>query len=252
MASRSSSEPRLHFGTTCRPSSRRACAAPLLELAERVQKDLGVAFDFSTPLGLDGRGHRILGAYYFAPKLAIFIDLSLLADYGARPRFRFTLAHELGHLSLHRKLTLDFESLDATAAAILDGRKDLRLGRRTLTTSRDWLEWQANYFAGSLLMPRSTLVPELKRQQTALEIRRPGRIYVDDQRDNKHAYKNVVDLLCATYQTSRTSTRIRLEQLGLVEDRRTTVDLPRVGGPVAMTSILADLVSKWLSDAEET
>ncbi len=83
--------------------------------------DLPLALCFTKLLGTDGRGQRLLGACYFAPVVAIFVDPSLLsAEEG--PRFRFTLAHELGHLSLHRKLTLDFESLGATAKAILDGR----------------------------------------------------------------------------------------------------------------------------------
>lgn len=79
-------------------------------------------------------------------------------------RLRFTLAHELGHLSLHRNLRLDFQSLDATARAIVDGERELQIGHRVLESPGDFLEWQANSYAAALLMPRITFTPELKRQ----------------------------------------------------------------------------------------
>jgi Zn-dependent peptidase ImmA (M78 family) len=170
----------------------------------------------------------------------IFVDHSLLSS-DATARFRFTLAHELGHLSLHRNLPLDFELLDATSKGILDARQDLRLGRRELKTPRDWLEWQANYYAGCLLIPRAMLGPELERRQHLLGVRLPGRIYVDDQPDNMASYISLVEHLRATFQTSKTTTRIRLEQLGLLEDRRT----PRERGPsgVSVGAALAELFS---------
>ena len=78
---------------------------PVPEFALAIRRDIDVAFDFSTPRGLNRRGQRVLGACYFAPRPAIRIDPSLPVD---SPRFRFVLAHELGHLSLHRRLDLHF------------------------------------------------------------------------------------------------------------------------------------------------
>jgi Zn-dependent peptidase ImmA (M78 family) len=123
-----------------------------------------------------------LGECIFSPQLAIRIDPSLLA-LEESPRFRFTLAHELGHMSLHRNLPLDFQSLDASQKAIIDSEHDVAPEPRELKTPRDWLEWQANSYAAALLMPQPTVGDEIARVQAALGIARNlGRIRLDGQR----------------------------------------------------------------------
>ena len=83
-----------------------------------MQGELGFAFCFDKSLGTNSKGQRVHGACYFAPRLEIAIDPGL-AEKTDSPRFRFVLAHELGHLTLHRKLSLDFSSLDASDVGIL-------------------------------------------------------------------------------------------------------------------------------------
>ena len=64
-------------------------------------------------------------------------------------RYRFTLAHEAGHLVLHG------EVLKAAApASIADWRKFVR---ELAQPDREWLEWQAYAFAGLVLVPRDPL-----------------------------------------------------------------------------------------------
>ena len=195
---------------------------------------------FNKSPGTKSKGQPVLGACYFSPQLAIFIDPSLAVD---GPRFRFTLAHELGHLTLHRALSLDFTSLDASPSGILDGRYDLRMGRRRLESPRDWLEWQANSYAASLLMPRATFVGEVSRVQGNAEMRRAGQIYVDNQPDNIAAYNELFMRLAFVFQTSRTAVRIRLTELSILKDRRGAVGLGGEGAPVAIGAILARLLA---------
>jgi Zn-dependent peptidase ImmA (M78 family) len=59
-------------------------------------------------------------------------------------RLRFSLAHELGHIILHRDLAgeLKFKTLD-----------DFRNWMQQYRASRHNLEWEANEFAGRLLVP---------------------------------------------------------------------------------------------------
>ena len=59
-------------------------------------------------------------------------------------RLRFSLAHELGHIILHRDLAreLKFKTLD-----------DFRNWMQQYQASRHNLEWEANEFAGRLLVP---------------------------------------------------------------------------------------------------
>jgi hypothetical protein len=81
--------------------------------------------------------------------------------------------------------------------------------------------------------------------QKAFGLRRAGRIYVDDQPDNRASYDRLIEQLCATFQTSKITTRIRLEQLGLLEDRRTQATHASFG--VSVGSALADLFSTWVT-----
>lgn len=63
-------------------------------------------------------------------------------------RLRFSLAHELGHILLHRDLAggLSFKTLE-----------DYRAWMRRYEASRYGLEWEANEFAGRLLIPSDRL-----------------------------------------------------------------------------------------------
>lgn len=65
-------------------------------------------------------------------------------------RFRFTLAHEIGHLMLHKSMykDLSFSSPEDWKSIQLKMKDDVR----------KWFEWQANCFAGLVLVPRDELV----------------------------------------------------------------------------------------------
>ena len=227
-------------------------ATPVVEFAEAATRAVGASLSVTSTLGVNSRGEKLLGACYFAPTLAIHTDISLLAAHSA-PRFRFTLAHELGHLSLHRKLPIDFQSLDATSKMILDGRRDLRLGKRRLTPPRDWLEWQAKYYAACVLLPRATFVGAVERWQREGGIRNPGHIYLDDQEENVEAYRILASHLAELYQASRSSVRIRLDQLGCVTDRRQ----PKESSPTpsnemrSVAVVLVDALKEFIERVEE-
>jgi hypothetical protein len=222
--------------------------------ANKSNRRVGASFHFDRDLGLNSSGQKILGACYFKPKFAIFVDPSLSRD-SERARFRFTLAHELGHLSLHRNLRLDFQSLDATNRAIFDGEGELGRGPRVLTTPRDFLEWQANSYAAALLMPRLTFGPELLRQQRDMGItRRPQRIYLNDHPHSAADLREMVRRLGCVYQTSNTAIRIRLQELDLIRDLRSSSSDHLdglVSMPKALSTAVADLLSKWKSPSAD-
>ena len=120
-----------------------------------------------------------------------------------RARERFTLAHELAlHLLAHgRHMTREYCDED-----------DFVLHQRSLLDGSDIarMEFQANYFAASLLMPRT------------LDIRDHGfgALYVDDQPCNLQNFRFVTSHLMRTYGVSRTAAKIRLESLGLLREMR--------------------------------
>lgn len=103
-------------------------------------------------------------------KGTILLNSLLADDIKQQNRYQFTLAHEVGHWVLQAK---DF-LYDEDQINIFDQIKTLSekdmitcLNRSissnysTLITDSDWLEWQANYFASAILMPKNVFLKEL-------------------------------------------------------------------------------------------
>lgn len=131
-------------------------------------KELGVKVKVSS-LGSDisGQIQRIDGVYVIK-----------LNRYESPLRQRFTLAHELSHFLLHRRIIDQHEG----------GISDNVLYRSGVPEN---IEYEANRLAADLLMPRESLNDELLAM-------------VDMDFDNK------VDTLSKKYQASREAIRIRL------------------------------------------
>lgn len=200
----------------------RPSETPVAHIIERLVKEQRLLFKCDADLGHSRRGRKILGAFDFSAR-SIFID-PVLVDAKRTARFRFTLAHELGHFVLHRRRMLDWPALDAAPSRVDDDRVELHfLKRRSrIRTPRQWLEWQANYFASCLLMPAATVQQAIADLQGEAGVtRRLGRLYLDDQPTNRVMYQKALYRLQDTYQVSRSVVVIRLRELALVDDRRT-------------------------------
>ncbi|MDO4616226.1 MAG: ImmA/IrrE family metallo-endopeptidase [Lachnospiraceae bacterium] len=96
------------------------------------------------------------------PPRSILVDRRLFQKEYER-MFRFTLAHEIGHALLHEH----FASSSANMQAYQEQGNQRRLEdtaerfgireKKELNTAYDWIEWQANAFASSLLMPKTLI-----------------------------------------------------------------------------------------------
>ena len=78
----------------------------------------------------------------------IYVDEYVYTDY--LNRYRFTLAHEMGHIILHRHL------YDAHKFKSIDGWKEF-INSMT-EEEHGWLEYQGYSFAGLVLVPREHLI----------------------------------------------------------------------------------------------
>jgi Zn-dependent peptidase ImmA (M78 family) len=68
-----------------------------------------------------------------------------------KARLLFTALHECGHWFLHQRYYYDCQSGETLAAC---RRSEIEnCGQRKLTTAHDFLEHQANVFAGAIAMP---------------------------------------------------------------------------------------------------
>lgn len=210
---------------------------PLIPIEDIVEKHLrlGIEFDdmhricgVSRPCG---QATNILGAMYFDER-RIVIDQSLDPEENPsiEARYRFTLAHEGGHWQLHRKL---FARNSAQTTLFQEGPPSF-VCRSTDETVP--VEWQANYYAACLLMPRSFVLTTWRHQfgstrpfvyDPALhgggaDRRRRGLqplgdiVHSDPKRACEEAFNKFAKALAPTFGVSNQAMLIRLEALGLL------------------------------------
>ncbi len=85
---------------------------------------------------------------------SIFVDDSI---FRTRPfRYRFTLAHEIGHLVLHKDLIGNIHPHNVAEWKEFILQVDQE--------AYDWVEWQAYTFAGMVLVPRKSLKADFVRR----------------------------------------------------------------------------------------
>lgn len=172
----------------------------------------------------------VLGAIYFNEK-KIVVDQSLVPeDFPAMlGRYRFTLAHELGHWRLHRHLYLR----RANERSLFP---DCPSGPNHVLRSRQYdpKEVQANRFASCLLMPKEMLKREWfawrgsmdrvylddlrarQQQILAAEIFRKASPNMGDEAIENALFEHAARPLAEKFEVSPEAMRIRLEGLKLL------------------------------------
>ncbi len=149
-----------------------------------------------------------------APQTVI-IDERLAMSDSQIGRFRFTIAHEASHWHLHRFYCEDenqtklFADQDATAIKCFSRNIERRFASSFSDKSPlDWLEWQADYMASTLLMPAKSF-------KTAFQSLSPSsRIY--NPQDNE--CQRIITSLANLFKVSKQAARIRLLHLGLFKN----------------------------------
>lgn len=203
---------------------------PIEDIVEKHLR-LGLEFDnmhgrLNRPRSGLVRDSKILGAMFFDER-RIVIDESLDPDENPsmEGRYRFTLAHEVGHWRLHRHL------MTRDSAQVASSKEPAKLSIVCRSSqAKEPIEWQADFYASCLLMPRKLvmaawdeLFPDRKPRvlQSRPLINRPfvevPRIW--DQ-DCSVTDDNVLDRigrqLAEQFLVSPIAMRIRLEKLRLL------------------------------------
>jgi Zn-dependent peptidase ImmA (M78 family) len=180
-------------------------------LCERERKRCGLTVHLQAPNPSADGMLSVLGRVKFEP-LVIDVYAQETSNLG---RDRFTLAHELAHHLLGHGKYLIKESCEDS---------DFSLQRKSLVDGSDIarMEFQANFLAASLLLPRAHVIEDFSRTLRALDLVNKGfgHLYVDDQPCNLQNYQTVTGHLMRKYGVSRTAARVRLEALGLLRDTR--------------------------------
>jgi Zn-dependent peptidase ImmA (M78 family) len=199
-------------------------------LCAREYTRTGLVVETGVPSAYPDTTTALLGRIVFDP-LVIQVFASGTVNRG---RDRFTLAHELAHHLLNHGRYLVRESCDDNdfvlrRSAAIDGSDVARM------------EFQANYLAASLLMPRIHVIEDFHRLVRTLEIADKGfgPLYVDDQPCNLQSFATVTGHLMEKYGVSRTAVKIRLESMGLLRDRRGH------SGPQSIQDVLSSSVAQY-------
>lgn len=153
----------------------------------------------------------VLGRITFTPPV---IDL-YQQKISNRGRDRFTLAHELAHYYLSHG---DFLRGEYCEEDDFSSHRGFSLDKERVSR----LEFQANYLAASILMPRTHFLENFKKLVELLQIpnRGYGQLYLDNQTCNVQNFDFVTSQLVQKYGVSRTAVKIRLESMDLLRDVR--------------------------------
>jgi Zn-dependent peptidase ImmA (M78 family) len=186
---------------------------PVAEIIKRLGERTGLLFAIED-LGHKGTA-KVLGKASFHKK-TLYLDTSL--DNELKAAFRFTAAHEIGHWVLHRYnyKNWKFQPHNETSGGLQDD--DSTLCRLENRTQSDWLEFQANVFAASLVTPREMFIVALKQIQKTIGIdKNIGRIYLSNAQYSRRDYETTVSQLAQVFHVSKKSVRVRTRTLRLIE-----------------------------------
>lgn len=175
----------------------------LTKMIEKEAQDLDLYADLSTE-GVDVQGVT----YFFeASKPRVLIARELTEDPRRENRYRTTLTHELGHAKFHAFIwAMKGQPRRLFDDELEDPSPKCKRGNIIGASREDWMEWQAGYISGSLLMP-ATLVKKL----------------VSDYFEANGVYGAVtggslqatvlIGKLASMFQVSEDAARVRLSQL---------------------------------------
>lgn len=141
----------------------------LTKLIERDAQSLDLYADLSKE---DGR--NVEGVTDFIPgaKPVVRIAAALSDAVNRGHRLRTTLTHEYGHVKFHDYLYQVDEGMGTLFADAFE-RRPAKCMRETMLDApmADWMEWQAGYVCGSILMPLSCvkkIVGDFRKQQSLM------------------------------------------------------------------------------------
>jgi hypothetical protein len=184
----------------------------LTKLIERDTQYLDLYSDLS-----EEDGTNVEGVTDFCPGAKPIVRVaSALSEAGNRiNRLRTTLTHEYGHVKFHDYLYQEGEELGSLFPDAFE-KKPAKCKRETMldAPATDWMEWQAGYVCGSMLMPLTylkKLVTDYRKQNNIL-----GSIG-DSSKEGLVLLATVAD----TFDVSQEAARIRLLKLSHLASGKT-------------------------------
>lgn len=177
------------------------------KICQYLTKVHNVDFQFDGNLGTIGI-KQILGKITFNP-LEICVCKELNKD---KPRWRFTLAHEIGHLILHHRILKKYLDENIDNDSTIDITHD-----DIVSFYNKRLEIQANIFASRLLIPQEKLILHVA-DYFVRERNHKGYLYLDHQWINYNLTNRLLIELQEQFFVSKEVARVRLINEGILRD----------------------------------
>jgi hypothetical protein len=162
---------------------------------------------------LSGEPGEVEGVTEFVPGSRPVVRIAnALSSPHMENRLRTTLTHEYGHVHFHQFM---FEGLQAQSPSLFSRQeksytnkchRDNMIG----ASEKDWMEWQAGYACGAILMPATTLVDTVKRFREKHDIPYRNLVLESD------TGRQLISLVASTFQTSKDAARVRLLKKGIL------------------------------------
>ena len=190
---------------------------PIVEIERLVEQHLRAQLDLTAPLPAGVLGQTSFdrtGPIVVAVNRELTEEMEELATTGSLGRWRATLAHEAGHVILHRHLYY----IDPRQGQLLETHAEAPTLMRCLSRdvsfasgSSDWREVQANQAMAALLMPQDLFLQLAKKLCGEQSFGATRKI----QQDSPLA-TSLTKSMADAFAVSRTAAAIRLSTLGLV------------------------------------
>ena len=178
-------------------------------LIERDAADLDLYAD------LTGEGPDVQGVTDFYPKgkPRVRITRELSEDASRENRLRTTLTHEYGHVKFHDYVwKLDLNPADMLKEVPSNVSPKCKRNGLLDAPASDWMEWQAGYISGALLMP-ITAVQNLFSEYSAHHKMFAPLVTDSDQG------RTIRRMMVEKFKVSDDAARVRLLKLRFLSDR---------------------------------
>lgn len=183
----------------------------LTKLIERDADDLDLYSDLSD------EGPDVEGVTYFRPGQKPIVRI---ADGLSENRLRTTLPHEYGHVRFHDLLWQSAKKpiLDLFAEETSISVQKCQRAKIIQAAPSDWMEWQAGYICGAILMPAG---PLRKLVQTYFE----RYSFYGPLPASKHAARELITQVVSQFAVSRDAARVRLIKMGYITEQEVAPSL---------------------------
>ena len=176
----------------------------LTRLIERESEDLDLYADL-TEYGPDVEGLTV----WFEQGPHVKISELLANDQYRQNRLRTTLTHEYGHVHFHTPLwRLEAPQFDLFKGSSNAKKQFCKRHEISVAAETDWMEWQAGYACGALLMPASHV-----RSLVAPYTEQHGQYGPVSHASVEGAA--LISLLQSTYRVSAEAAKVRLFRLNV-------------------------------------